>query len=90
MAVALDPMVNFDNMTSEEKQKKVIAMILQMTNFTDLSPTLDWLIPSIRLHVPSIMVLSVLRSIDYERILRELVGEKTIPEIMTIIFNFKE
>lgn len=90
MAVALDPMVNFDNMTSEEKQKKVIAMILQMTNFTDLSPTLDWLIPSIRLHVPSIMVLSVLRSIDYERILRELVGEKTIPEIMTIVFNFKE
>ena len=90
MAVVLDPMVNFDNMTSEEKQKKVIAMILQMTNFTDLSPTLDWLIPSIRLHVPSIMVLSVLRSIDYERILRELVGEKTIPEIMTIIFNFKE
>ena len=80
-------LIDFDKMSFEEKRLMVIRDILQMTNVTDLSsPTLDWPISSMQLHVPLSMVFSFINTLDFDRICRELVGMKTAEEMFKIVF----
>ena len=51
-----------------------------------MATTLDWSTPTYELHVSASLVLSVILSLDYERICSKLVGKKTFSEIFKIIF----
>ena len=60
-----------------------------MTNFNDISAaTLDWSASTMPLTVSSSMVLNFLRSLDFDRICSQLVGKKTVKEVLLIAFNF--
>ena len=69
---------DFDEMTSEQKKYFIIKIFLKASNFTKTAAkTLDWSTPTYELHVSNSMVLSVILSLDFERICSQLVGKKT-------------
>ena len=60
-----------------------------MTNFNDISATtLDWSTSTMPLTVSSSMVSNFLQSLDFDRICSQLVGKKTVKEVLLIVFNF--
>lgn len=60
--------------------------MLKAFNYEDISATtLDWSTENFELKVSSEMVLSFLRSLDFNRICSELVGKKTVEEILSIV-----
>ena len=60
-----------------------------MTNFNDISAAmLDWSTSTMPLTVSSSMVLNFLRSLDFDTICSQLVGKKTVKEVLLIAFNF--
>ena len=69
--------VNFTEMSFEDKKKLVLKNSLKACNYEDITATtLDWSSSSPRLTVPSQMILNVLQSLDFDRICSELVGKK--------------
>ena len=75
-------------MTNEQKKNLIINGILKASNFTDpTAGTLDWTSSVPGLYVPSIMVLTVIRMLDFDRICSEAAGKKTIDEMCKIVFN---
>ena len=78
---------DFDEMASEQKKDFIIKIFLKASNFTETTATtLNWSTPKYELHVSVSMVLSVILSLDFERICSQLVGKKTFSEIFKIIF----
>ena len=66
----------------------VIKGLLKAYNFTDpTATTLDWTSSMSGLHLPATMVLSVLRTLHFNRICSELTGKKTIKEMFKIVFH---
>ena len=81
-------LIDFDQMSNQQKKDYVIKCNLKGSNFTDLSATtLDWSTSSMQLHVPSVMVLVFLRTLDFDRIYSQLVGKKTPQEMFNIVFG---
>ena len=79
---------DFDEMTYQQKKDLIVKGLLKAYNFTDpTATTLDWTSSSPGLYVPSIMVLTVLRTLDFDRICSELTGKKTIKEMFKIVFD---
>ena len=75
-------------MPFDEKRSFVIKWILKATNFNDLSSeTLDWSVPSREIHVSSNIVWRFVAFLDYNKICSELVGKKSIDEMLKIVFN---
>ena len=76
-------------MSFEQKKEFVIKGLLKAYNFNDpTAAALDWLSSMPSLHVSSHMVLTILRTLDFNRICSELVGKKTVKEMFVIVFNF--
>ena len=81
-------LVDFDQMSNQQKKDYVINSILKGSNFTDpFATTLDCSTSSMQFHVPSVMIIGFLRTLDCDRICRELVGKKTLQEIFAIVFG---
>ena len=77
--------VDFDEMTYQQKKDLIVKGLLKAYNFTDpTATTLDWTSSSPGLYVPSIMVLTVLRTLDFDS---ELTSKKTIKEMFKIVFD---
>ena len=56
-------------------------------NFNDLSAnTLHWSSSMPGLHIPTHMALTVIQTLDFNRICNELTGKKTIKEMFQIVF----
>ena len=69
--------VDFTEMSFEDKKKLVLKNLWKAYNYEDITATtLDWSSSSPGLTVPSQMVLTVLQSLDFHRICSELVGKK--------------
>ena len=76
-------------MSFEQKKEFAIKCFLKAYNFNDpTATTLDWSSSMPSLHVSSHMVLTVLRTLDFNRICSELVGKKTVKEMFVTVFNF--
>ena len=76
---------DFDEMTYQQKKDLIVKGLLKAYNFTDpTATTLDWTSSSPGLYVPSIMVLTVLRTLDFDS---ELTSKKTIKEMFKIVFD---
>ena len=85
--MAENHVVDFDEMTFDQKKKLIIEGLLKAYNFTDLTATtLDWTSSLPGLYVPSTMVLTVLRTLDFDRICSQLVGKKN-KEMFKIVFD---
>ena len=81
-------LVDFDQMSNQQKKDYVINNILKGSNFTDpFVTTFDWSTSSMQLHVPYVTVIGFLRTLDFDRICRELVGKKTPQEMFAIVFG---
>ena len=75
--MAENEVVDFDEITYQQKKDLVIKGLLKAYNFTDpIATTLDWTSSMSGLHVPTTMVLAVLRTLDFNRICSELTGNK--------------
>lgn len=78
--------INFTNMSVEDRKKFVIKLLLNGSNFEDISVTfLDWSTSNKTKLVSSQIVLSFIQSLDFNKICGELVGKKTVSEILLII-----
>ena len=83
--MAENQVVDFDEMTYQQKKDLIVKGLLKAYNFTDpTATTLDWTSSSPGLYVPSIMVLTVLRTLDFDS---ELTSNKTIKEMFKIVFD---
>ena len=83
--MAENQVVDFDEMTYQQKKDLIVKGLLKAYNFTDpAATTLDWTSSSPGLYVPSIMVLTVLRTLDFDS---ELTSKKTIKEMFKIVFD---
>lgn len=83
--MAENKVIDFDELDFDEKKKLIISGLLKAYNFNDLSATtLDW---SPGLYVPVYMVLTVLQTLDFNRISNELKGKKTVKEMFQIVFD---
>ena len=83
--MAENQVVDFDEMTYQQKNDLIVKGLLKAYNFTDpTATTLDWTSSSPGLYVPSIMVLTVLRTLDFDS---ELTSKKTIKEMFKIVFD---
>ena len=83
--MAENQVVDFDEMTYQQKKDLIVKGLLKAYNFTDpTATTLDWTSSSPGLYVPSIMVLTVLRTLDFDS---ELTSKKTIKEMFKIVFD---
>ena len=72
----------------DEKRSFVIRCILKATNFNDLSSeTLDWSVPSRKIHVSSNIFWRFVTFLDYNEICSELVGKKLSEDMLKIVFN---
>ena len=79
LAMAENQVIDFDEMTYQQKEDLIIKGLVKVYNFTDpTAATLDWISFMSGLHVPATMVLTVLRTLDFDRICSELTGKKTI------------
>ena len=79
LAMAENQVIDFDEMTYQQKEDLIIKGLVKVYNFTDpTATTLDWISSMSGLHVPATMVLTVLRTLDFDRICSELTGKKTI------------
>ena len=77
---------DFDEMTYQLKKDLIITGFLKAYNFTDpTATTLDWTSSMSGLHIPTTMVLTVLRTLDFDRICSELTGKRTIQEMFKIV-----
>ena len=82
LSLSLDNMteqqiVDFDNMNFDQKTEFVIKNVLRAYNFTDpTATTLDWSSSTPGLYVPASVVLTVLQTLNINRICCELVGKK--------------
>ena len=82
-------LIDFDKMSNQGKKEYIMRGILRGTNFTDpFATTLDWSTPDRPITVPSVLVLSFLRHLDFDRICAELTGKKTPKEMFDIVFGF--
>ena len=80
--------IDFDEMSYQQKKDLIIKLLLKACNFTDPSATtLDWTSSSPGLFVPSTMVLSSLASFDFDRICSKLTGKKSIREMFKLVFQ---
>ena len=83
--MAENQVVDFDEMTYQQKKDLIVKGLLKAYNFTEpTATTLDWTSSSPGLYVPSIMVLTVLRTLDFDS---ELTSNKTIKEMFKIVFD---
>ena len=83
--MAENQVVDFDEMTYQQKKDLIVKGLLKAYNFTEpTATTLDWTSSSPGLYVPSIMVLTVLRTLDFDS---ELTSKKTIKEMFKIVFD---
>ena len=83
--MAENQVVDFDEMTYQQKKDLIVKGLLKAYNFTDpTATTLDWTSSSPGLYVPSIMVLTVLRTLDFDS---ELTSKKKIKEMFKIVFD---
>ena len=83
--MAENQVVDFDEMTYQQKKDLIVKGLLKAYNFTDpTATTLDWTSSSPGLYVPSIMVLTVLRTLDFDS---DLTSKKTIKEMFKIVFD---
>ena len=79
LVMAENQVIDFDEMTYQQKEDLIIKGLVKVYNFTDpTATTLDWISSMSGLHVPATMVLTVLRTLDFDRICSELTGKKTI------------
>ena len=63
-------LIDFDQMSNQQKKDYMIKCILKGSSFTDPSATtLDWSTSSMQLHIPSVMVLGFLQTLDFDRII---------------------
>ena len=86
--MAENEVVDFDEMIYQQKKDLIIKGLLKAYNFTDPpATTLDWTSSMQGLHVPATMVLTVLRTLDFDRVCSELTGKKTIKEMFKIVFD---
>ena len=70
--------IDFDQMNFEEKKKLILEFILKATNYNDLSSSrLDWSTSTMSLFVLPEIVLSFLRTADFNMVCNELKGKKT-------------
>ena len=70
--------VDFTGMSFEDKKKFVLKNLLKAYNYEDITAaTLDWSSSTAGLTMPSQMVLTVLQSLDFNRICIELVGKNS-------------
>ena len=83
-----ETLIDFDNMSDQQKREKINHCILKVTNFKDITATtLDWSTSSMQLYVLFPMVLSFIRSLDFDRICRELTGVITVKQMFQIAFS---
>ena len=83
--MAENQVVDFDEMTYQQKKDLIVKGLLKAYNFTEpTATTLDWTSSLPGLYVPSIMVLTVLRTLDFDS---ELTSKKTIKEMFKIVFD---
>ena len=83
--MAENQVVDFDEMTYQQKKDLIVKGLLKAYNFTEPTATiLDWTSSSPGLYVPSIIVLTVLRTLDFDS---ELTSKKTIKEMFKIVFD---
>ena len=69
--------VDFTGMSFEDKKKLVLKNLLKAYNYEDITAAArDWSSSTPGLTVLSQMVLTVLQSLDFNRICSELVGKK--------------
>ena len=88
LVMAENQVIDFDEMTYQQKKDLIIKGLLKAYSFTDpTATTLDWTSSMSGLHVPTTMVLTVLRMLDFYRICSELSGKKTIKEMFKIVFD---
>lgn len=80
--------IDFYELNFDEKKKLVISGLLKAYNFNNLSATvLDWSSSLPGLCVPVYMVLTVLQTLNFNRICNELKGQKTAKEMFLIVFD---
>ena len=66
--MAENQVIDFDEITYQQKKDLIVKGLLKAYNFTDpTATTLDWISSSPGLYVPSIMVLTVLRTLDFDK-----------------------
>ena len=83
--MAENQVVDFDEMTYQQKKDLIVKGLLKAYKSTEpTATTLDWTSSSPGLYVPSIMVLTVLRTLDF---VSELTSKKTIKEMFKIVFD---
>ena len=88
LVMAKNKVIDFDEMTYQQKKDLIIKGLLKACNFTDpTATTLDWTSSMSGLHVPATMVLTVLRTLDFDRICSELTGKKIIKEMFKKVFD---
>ena len=86
--MAENTVIDFDEMSYQQKKDLIIKLLLKECNFTGLSATtLDWTSSLPRLFVPSTIVLSSLASFDFDRICSKLTGKKSVREMFKIVFQ---
>ena len=77
--MAENQVVDFDEITYQQKKDLIVKGLLKAYNFTDpTAATVDWRSSSPGLYVPSIMVLTVLRTLDFDRIFSEVTSKKQL------------
>ena len=86
--MAENTVIDFDEMSYQQKKDLIIKLLLKACNCTGPSATtLDWTSSLPRLFVPSTIVLSSLASFDFDRICSKLTGKKSVREMFKIVFQ---
>ena len=81
-------LINFNNMSFEEKKQFVVKLICKMTNLSHPNQKFcDWSTESMPLDVSKEIVISFLNHIEFDIICSRLDGYKSIKEILDVIFN---
>ena len=81
-------LINFNNMSFEEKKQFVVKLICKMTNLSHLNQKFcDWSTESMPLDVSKEIVISFLNHIEFDIVCSRLDGYKSIKEILDVIFN---
>ena len=81
-------LINFNNMSFEEKKQFVVKLICKITNLSHPNQKFcDWSTESMPLDVSKEIVISFLNHIEFDIVCSRLDGYKSIKEILDVIFN---
>ena len=82
--------VDFTGPSDVQKKALIIYCFMSTCYMNSLNPgeSLDWSTSNMQIHVNSNLVLSLLATLDFDRICQRLVGQMSVQETFAVVFDY--